>query len=143
MSERIVILGAGPTGLGAGYRLSQYSYNDWEIFERDDHVGGLASSYRDGHGFIWDHGGHVMFSHYEYFDSLVEQMLAGDYDEHMREAWIWLHDRFVPYPLAEQHPSSAEGCVLGMPDGRHRSPAVRDAPPELQRMDQWCIRRRV
>ena len=99
MSERIVILGAGPTGLGAGYRLSQYSYNDWDIFERDDHVGGLASSYRDGHGFIWDHGGHVMFSHYEYFDSLVEQMLAGDYDEHMREAWIWLHDRFVPYPL--------------------------------------------
>jgi protoporphyrinogen oxidase len=40
-----------------------------------------------------------MFSHYDFFDSLVEDMLAGDYDEHMREAWIWLHERFVPYPL--------------------------------------------
>lgn len=99
MNNRIVILGAGPTGLGAAHRLGEYSHDDWDIFERDDHVGGLASSYRDENGFIWDHGGHVMFSHYDYFDSLVEKMLDGDYDEHMREAWIWLHDRFVPYPL--------------------------------------------
>ena len=71
----------------------------WEIHERDDHVGGLASSYEDPQGFIWDHGGHVMFSHYAYFDDLVEKMLQGDYDEHMREAWVWLHGRFVPYPF--------------------------------------------
>lgn len=99
MSGRIAILGAGPTGLGAAHRLAEYSHEDWDIFEASDHVGGLAASERDEHGFIWDHGGHVMFSHYDYFDSLVEKMLDGDYDEHMREAWIWLEGRFVPYPL--------------------------------------------
>jgi protoporphyrinogen oxidase len=118
MNARIVILGAGPTGLGAAYRLGQYSHDDWEIFEREDHVGGLASSYRDEHGFIWDHGGHVMFSHYEFFDSLVEEMLAGDYDEHMREAWIWLHDRFVPYPLQNNIHRLPKGvfldCLMGV-----------------------------
>jgi protoporphyrinogen oxidase len=99
MSNRLVILGAGPTGLGAAHRLGDLGYHDWEIFEGADHVGGLAASVADDHGFIWDHGGHVMFSHYEYFDQLVEDMLLGDYDEHMREAWIWFVDRFIPYPF--------------------------------------------
>src|SRR5262249_19370911 len=99
MSNRIVILGAGPTGLGAAHRLGEVGYTNWEIFEGADHVGGLASSVTDDHGFIWDHGGHVMFSHYEYFDHLVDDMLRGDYDEPMREAWVWIYDRFVPYPF--------------------------------------------
>ena len=99
MTGHIAILGAGPTGLGAAYRLAELGHDDWEINERTDHVGGLASSWRDGHGFIWDHGGHVMFSHYDYFDDLVEKMLRGDYDQHLREAWVWMFDRFVPYPL--------------------------------------------
>jgi protoporphyrinogen oxidase len=99
MNDNIVILGAGPTGLGAAYRLAELGHEKWEIFERDQHVGGLASSYRDPHGFIWDHGGHVMFSHYTYFDDLVEKMLAGDFDEHLREAWVWIHGRYVPYPF--------------------------------------------
>jgi protoporphyrinogen oxidase len=99
MTRQITILGAGPTGLGAAYRLAELGHPEWSILERDDHVGGLSASYRDEHGFIWDHGGHVMFSHYTYFDDLVEKMLRGDYDEHMREAWVWLHERFVPYPF--------------------------------------------
>lgn len=99
MTEHITILGAGPTGLGVAHRLAELGHDDWEISERSDHVGGLASSYRDAEGFIWDHGGHVMFSHYDYFDDLVEKMLRGDYDQHMREAWVWMFGRFVPYPL--------------------------------------------
>lgn len=99
VGQRIAILGAGPTGLGAAYRLAELGHGSWEIYEREDHVGGLASSFVDPHGFIWDHGGHVMFSHYSYFDDLVERMLRDDYDEHMREAWVWLHGRFVPYPF--------------------------------------------
>jgi protoporphyrinogen oxidase len=99
MTGQITILGAGPTGLGTAYRLAELGYDQWEIYERADYVGGLASSYRDEHGFIWDHGGHVMFSHYTYFDDLVEKMLRGDYDQHMREAWVWMCGRFVPYPF--------------------------------------------
>jgi protoporphyrinogen oxidase len=99
VAERIVVLGAGPTGLGAAYRLAELGHESWDIYESADHVGGLAWSYHDPHGFIWDHGGHVMFSHYSYFDDLVEKMLRGDYDEHLREAWVWMCGRFVPYPF--------------------------------------------
>ncbi|MGZ6992868.1 MAG: protoporphyrinogen/coproporphyrinogen oxidase [Ilumatobacteraceae bacterium] len=128
-SSRIVILGAGPTGLGAAYRLAELGYQDWAIFERTNHVGGLASSVVDSHGFIWDHGGHVMFSHYSYFDDLVDKMLRGDYDEHMREAWVWLHGRFVPYPFQNNihrlPPDVFLECVMGIIDAQ-RAPLPRE-----------------
>jgi protoporphyrinogen oxidase len=118
MNDRVVILGAGPTGLGAAYRLAELGHEDWDIFERARHVGGLASSYTDPYGFIWDHGGHVMFSHYSYFDDLVEKMLRGDYDQHLREAWVWIHGRFVPYPFQNNihrlPPDAFLDCFLGI-----------------------------
>jgi len=118
LGKKIVIVGAGPTGLGAAYRLAELGHEDWEVFERNDHVGGLASSYTDEHGFIWDHGGHVMFSHYSYFDDLVEKMLRGDYDQHLREAWVWMFDRFVPYPFQNNihrlPPKIFHECILGI-----------------------------
>ena len=118
MVGRIAILGAGPTGLGAAHRLAELGHEDWDVLERTDHVGGLSSSVVDPHGFICDHGGHVMFSHYSYFDDLVETMLHGDFDEHMREAWVWLHGRFVPYPFQNNihrlPPEVFLDCILGI-----------------------------
>ena len=122
MTGQITILGAGPTGLGAAHRLAELGHTEWTILERDDHVGGLAASYHDEHGFIWDHGGHVMFSHYTYFDDLVAKMLRGDYDEHMREAWVWLHERFVPYPFQNNvhrlPPEVFLACIMGIIDAQ-------------------------
>ena len=126
-SGKIVIVGAGPTGLGAAYRLAELGYppERWSIYERTDHVGGLAASYRDPQGFIWDHGGHVMFSHYTYFDGLVEKMLRGDYDQHLREAWVWIAGRFVPYPFQNNiHRLPQEAfldCVMGLVEAQKRA----------------------
>jgi protoporphyrinogen oxidase len=96
---RIVIIGAGPTGLGAGYRLQELGYDDWVILEGADYVGGLATSFTDDKGFTYDIGGHVMFSHYPYYDDLVDKLMGGDYTELQREAWVWMEDRFIPYPF--------------------------------------------
>ena len=96
---RIVILGAGPTGLGAAYRLQELGHTDWDIYERSDHVGGLASSFTDAKGFTYDIGGHVLFSHYKYFDALVDRLLGDRFTKIQREAWIWMKERFLPYPF--------------------------------------------
>jgi protoporphyrinogen oxidase len=61
---RFVILGAGPTGLGAGYRLKELGRRNFTLYDRNPYVGGLAHSFTDEKGFTWDIGGHVMFSHY-------------------------------------------------------------------------------
>src|SRR4030067_2161899 len=96
---RIVILGAGPCGLGAAWRLQELHYKNYKIFEKLHYPGGLASSFIDSKGFTWDIGGHVQFSHYEYFDNLMGQLLKDEWITHERESWVWVKKRFIPYPL--------------------------------------------
>jgi protoporphyrinogen oxidase len=98
-SPRIVIIGAGPTGLGAAYRLRELGYHNFIMLEGRDKVGGLASSERSANGFTYDIGGHVLFSHYEYFDKLFDKLMGDDYQLLLRESWVWMCDRFLPYPF--------------------------------------------
>lgn len=99
MKPRIIIIGAGPTGLGAAWRLEQLGHTDWTLYESADHAGGLSSSVVDAQGFTWDLGGHVLFSHYRFFDALMQAALADRWIEHIREAWVWMRDRWIPYPF--------------------------------------------
>jgi len=71
------------------------------IYEANDYWGGLSASFQDSTGFVWDFGGHVLFSHYRYFDNVMDKLFeASDgWLTHNREAWIWMQDRFVSYPL--------------------------------------------
>ena len=98
-SLKIVILGAGPCGLGATSHLNKLGHTNWQIFERNDHVGGLSASFLDDNNFTWDVGGHVLFSHYDYFDNAVAEALGDHYYEHQRESWIRILQRWVPYPF--------------------------------------------
>jgi protoporphyrinogen oxidase len=97
--QKIVIIGAGPTGLAAGYRLRELGHRNYRIFEARHKVGGLASSEVSPNGFTYDIGGHVLFSHYEYFDRLFDKLMGDEYKELVREAWVWMCGRFLPYPL--------------------------------------------
>ena len=96
----ILIVGLGPTGLGAAWRLSAVGHQDWLACEAEGEAGGLAGSFIDEHGFTWDYGGHVQFSHYEYFDELMDDLLGVDgWHHHDRESWVWMCGLFVPYPF--------------------------------------------
>lgn len=128
---KIVILGAGPTGLGAAYRLQELGYRNWAIYERNDYVGGLATSFVDDVGFTYDIGGHVMFSHYKYFDDLVDKLLGDNYTEIMREAWVWMMDRFVPYPFQNNigylPKEVVFECLMGLIEAQKNPDAMKQA----------------
>lgn len=96
---KILILGAGPCGLGAAYRLHELGHPQWCLAEKNGHVGGLSASYADDKGFTWDIGGHVLFSHYDCFDKVVAEALEGVWYEHQRESWIRILQTWVPYPF--------------------------------------------
>ena len=98
---KIVIIGAGPCGLGAAWRLNELNHSDWMLFEKNDCPGGLSASFKDSDGFYWDIGGHVLFSHYGYFDTVMDTVMDKDQDWlcHERSAWIWMENRFIPYPI--------------------------------------------
>src|SRR5690242_10166036 len=96
---RTLILGAGPTGLGAASRFEELGFDDFLLLCGDARAGGLAASELDAQGFTWDLGGHVQFSHYPQYDAMLDRVLPGQWLWHERESWIWFRDRFVPYPF--------------------------------------------
>src|SRR5688572_6402046 len=96
---KIVIISAGPTGLGAGYRLKELGYRNFQIYDRNGYIGGLGSSFTDSAGFTWDIGGHVMFSHYKYYDKCFDDLMGKDFQLNNRECWVRMFDTWVPYPF--------------------------------------------
>ena len=119
--QRILILGGGPTGLGAARRLHELGNTDWLLLEGANESGGLAASFVDEKGFTWDIGGHVQFSHYDYFDQAMVEFLGKDgWLHHERESWVWIRDRFVPYPFQNNirllPPDDLDRCLAGLVD---------------------------
>jgi protoporphyrinogen oxidase len=115
---KIVIIGAGPCGLGCGRELSRLGHDNWIICERHDYVGGHASSHVDPQGFLWDEGGHVVFSHYGEFDRMLKEVMGDDVYHHERSSYIRFEDRWVPYPFQNNlrylPPEVAYECLLGL-----------------------------
>ncbi|MBK8640430.1 MAG: FAD-dependent oxidoreductase [Chromatiaceae bacterium] len=142
---RFLILGAGPTGLGAALRLGELGEADFLVIEAEAGPGGLAASFLDDQGFTWDLGGHVQFSHYQAFDHYMDLALGADgWIEHQRESWVWMRDRFIPYPLQYNlhrlPPEDRWRCVAGLLAlaGQDPNPETRPAPP--RDFDDWILR---
>jgi len=116
------ILGAGPTGLAAAHRLMELGEESFVVLERDGWAGGLAASFVDGQGFTWDIGGHVVFSHYSYFDELLASLLGDEVLAHRRISAVRILDSWVPYPFQNniRHlpPDERWECVRGLLPGR-------------------------
>ena len=121
MKTKYLIIGAGPTGLGAAHRLNELGETDYTVLERNDYAGGLATSFKDDAGFTWDIGGHVVFSHYDYFDDLMDTLLGDERLEHERESWVRKSDTWVPYPFQNNirylPPEERWECVKGLLPG--------------------------
>lgn len=98
----ILVIGAGPTGLGAATRLQQHNHQSWLVVDGFSQPGGLARSEHTKEGFLFDLGGHVIFSHYKYFDQLLNHAVGTGpevWSTIERVSYVWIKDRYVPYPF--------------------------------------------
>lgn len=115
---RIVIIGAGPCGLGAARELVALGHDNWVLCEGTSTAAGHAGSVVDPQGFTWDFGGHVVFSHFGEFDRLLEETMGDEVFHHERSSYIRFDDRWVPYPFQNNlrylPPEPALECLLGL-----------------------------
>jgi len=137
---RILIIGGGPTGLGAAWRLQEIGYTNWALFDAARGPGGLASSVVDSNGFVWDLGGHVLFSHYEYFDALMEELLGDSWLVHERESWVWMRNRFIPYPLQQNVWRLPEEDLIMCLNGFLTVHAGERSRSEIETFHDWILR---
>ena len=98
MQNHIVIIGAGPAGLTAGYLLGKENI-PVTILEADPvYVGGIAKTavYKD---YCFDIGGHRFFSKAEEVEALWSEILPNDMLERPRSSRIFYRKHFFSYPL--------------------------------------------
>ena len=108
-ARTLVVVGTGPTALGLAYRLHDLAVGvcDVEIIilEQENKAGGLAMSHKDEKGFTWDNGGHVVFSHYKYFDKVLDEAVS-HWNKRKRAAYAFMMGssgkrKFIPYPVQD------------------------------------------
>ena len=98
MKAKVVIIGAGPAGLTAGYLLSKNDV-DVVVLEADPvYVGGISrtATYK---GFHFDIGGHRFFSKSKAVEDLWTEILPNDMLTRPRSSRIFYGGKFFSYPL--------------------------------------------
>jgi len=130
---KIVIIGAGPCGLGAAQRLTELDHGHWTLFEREEAAGGLAASRRDPQGFTWDFGGHVVFSHFPEFDRMLEETCGGELVPLQRRSYVKVGDSWVPYPFQNNLHRLPEDQALDAVAGLKSRPGGHPSLP----FDRW------
>ncbi|KAJ3003213.1 hypothetical protein HKX48_001872 [Thoreauomyces humboldtii] len=139
----VLIVGAGPTGLGAAKRLNQLGSQSWLVADSFETPGGLASTDVTKQGFLFDVGGHVIFSHYLYFDEVLDEALpqADDWRHHQRVSYVRSCQTWVPYPYQNNIsmlPKEEQVVALsGMVDAYVASKIGAGKPKNF---DEWIVR---
>jgi protoporphyrinogen oxidase len=96
---RVAILGSGPSGLGAAYRLARDGKADVVLIEQSPDVGGNAGSF-ELDGLVCDYGSHRLHpSTPEDVLADVREMLGADLLDRPRHGRIRLMGRWIHFPL--------------------------------------------
>ena len=148
--KEILIVGAGPTGLGAATRLNQLAKGgcsaatDWLMVDAFDEAGGLACTDVTPEGFLFDMGGHVIFSHYDYFDELIDAACGTgpeNWNTLERVSFVWIKDRWVAYPFQNNICSlpleDQINCINGLIDAKVANATAKTPPANF---DEWIMR---
>jgi protoporphyrinogen oxidase len=108
----VVIIGAGPAGLGAALALQEKAV----VLERRSDAGGLCQTVSLD-GAVFDLGGHSFHTPHPEIRELVFGALP--MDEQPRQAWCFLDGEWIPYPFqknftALRNPAVIEDCQSGL-----------------------------
>jgi protoporphyrinogen oxidase len=101
MTQRVAVLGGGLAGLACAYELAKAGA-EVTVLEREDHLGGMASSFTDsgdGETFTYDFGPHRFHTTDAGLIAHVKEILAGNHLQAERLSRIVLFNRFFDYPL--------------------------------------------
>lgn len=132
-----LIIGAGPTGLSAGYHYGEGAV----LLEKNATPGGWCRSI-DDQGFTFDYAGHIMFSQDPYVLQLYEMLLGDNLHWQAREAWVYSDGVYTRYPFQSAlHGLPVEvvkECVLGAIEARYGETAAAAVPLDRARARRDC-----
>ena len=132
----ILIIGAGLAGLSTAYHLGDRPYR---VIEKEKEAGGLCRSYQKD-GFTFDMTGHLLHFRQAAIKALVEGLLAGRLEQHVRRSFIYSHRTYTEYPFQVNTyglpPEVVRECLLGFIATLAKPAATR---PEDRSFKAWIL----
>lgn len=96
---KVVILGAGLTGISAAYHFEKLGFTDFAIFEKEKRAGGLCRSVTQD-GFTFDFTGHLLHTSDAYFRSLISSVVGlENMNTIQRRSFIYSHETYTRFPF--------------------------------------------
>ncbi|MGH3109695.1 MAG: protoporphyrinogen/coproporphyrinogen oxidase, partial [Gaiellaceae bacterium] len=113
MEHQDVILGAGLAGLSAAYTLQELGETHWQVYEREERVGGHARSI-EVEGYVFDFGPHILFAADPEIGELIRDLLGSNFTAQSREAHIYhhAHQLYTRFPFQAHLYGLPAGVVL-------------------------------
>ena len=102
---KVLIIGAGLAGLSTAYHLKKSI--DFEIFEKNQFVGGYSSSYQVDE-YTFDYSGHYLHFRNKDIRSLVKELLKDNLRKVKRSSAIFSYNTITNYPY--------QSNFYGLPD---------------------------
>lgn len=135
----IAIVGAGLAGLSTAFHLKGVPYR---LFEKEKEAGGLCRSYQMD-GFTFDLTGHLLHFRQAAIKSLVEELLAGQLERHVRRSFIYSHRTYTEYPFQVNTyglpPEVIRDCLLGFIATLTKPSRKEPVQPEPQSFKAWIL----
>lgn len=95
--KNVIIMGAGPAGLAAGYELQRNGVKS-TLCEADPQVGGISKTIQYKN-YYFDLGGHRFFTKFKEVDQLWHEVLEDKFQKTPRISRIYYRNKFFNYPL--------------------------------------------
>lgn len=96
--QKVVIMGAGPAGIAAGYRLVNADI-ETVLLEKESYVGGISKTVNFDN-YYFDLGGHRFFTKFDEVNEFWSQVLGqDDFRTRPRLSRIYYKNKFFNYPI--------------------------------------------
>ena len=95
--KKVIILGAGPSGYGAAHKLSNENI-DFEVFEKQNYIGGHCASFKFDGGYIFDDGPHISFTKDERIKKIFGANTGEQYFEFKAEVNNYWKGQWIKHP---------------------------------------------
>ena len=143
-AQRVIILGAGPTGLSLAWKLADQGV-PVDVLESESHVGGLSATIRQA-GYRMDLGPHSFFSDKPEMIAALQDLFDDRLEPIRRHARFRYNGRFFDYPptpstiLLQMGPVQALKALFSHLKGR--LPARRNASgePSEESVEDWAVK---
>jgi protoporphyrinogen oxidase len=136
--KRIVIVGAGLSGLSVAWHLAQRG-REALILEKEREPGGLCRS-KQKDGFVFDYCGHLLHFKKKYTLRLVKRLLGNNLRRIKRSAWVYHSGGYIPYPFQAHLDWLPEGirkeCLEGF---IHRSSYKKSTTRARRNFYDWVL----